>query len=85
MCCSAIQTRNCNEILNSRLHYDAVKLLELADVWQFITLAGFHSNGLQIDMFSRAYAERKMLAYVEMVRSRIHRRTMQHALTFPIA
>lgn len=34
-------------------------------VWQFITLAGFHMNGLGITRFARDYAERKMLAYVE--------------------
>lgn len=33
--------------------------------WQFITLAGFHSDGLGITRFARDYAERKMLAYVE--------------------
>ena len=36
-------------------------------VWQFITLAGFHSNALQIDLFARAFAKDKMLAYVQMV------------------
>eukprot|EP00455_Lapot_gusevi_P036948 TRINITY_DN411_c0_g1_i2.p1 TRINITY_DN411_c0_g1~~TRINITY_DN411_c0_g1_i2.p1 ORF type:complete len:422 (+),score=216.03 TRINITY_DN411_c0_g1_i2:33-1268(+) len=36
-------------------------------VWQFITLAGFHGNGLQVDLFARAYAETKMLAYVQMI------------------
>lgn len=36
-------------------------------VWQFITLAGFHSNALGIDLFARAYAEKKMLAYVQMI------------------
>lgn len=33
--------------------------------WQFITLAGFHCNGLGITRFARDYADRKMLAYVE--------------------
>eukprot|EP00475_Leptophrys_vorax_P003076 TRINITY_DN1178_c0_g1_i1.p1 TRINITY_DN1178_c0_g1~~TRINITY_DN1178_c0_g1_i1.p1 ORF type:complete len:547 (+),score=143.35 TRINITY_DN1178_c0_g1_i1:123-1763(+) len=36
-------------------------------VWQFITLAGFHCDSLQIDLFSKAFAESKMLAYVQMV------------------
>jgi len=36
-------------------------------VWQFITLAGFHGNGLQATEFSRAYAEKKMIAYVNMI------------------
>jgi isocitrate lyase len=33
--------------------------------WQFITLAGFHSDALGITRFARDYAKRKMLAYVE--------------------
>jgi isocitrate lyase len=36
-------------------------------VWQFITLAGFHCDALVIDQFAKAFASRKMLAYVEMV------------------
>lgn len=36
-------------------------------VWQFITLAGFHGNGLQVDLFARNYATTKMLAYVQMI------------------
>jgi len=39
----------------------------LGYVWQFITLAGFHGNGLQVDLFARAFAENKMLAYVQMI------------------
>ncbi|KAJ9064495.1 isocitrate lyase 1 [Entomophthora muscae] len=39
----------------------------LGYVWQFITLAGFHSNSLAVDLFARDYAERGMLAYVENV------------------
>lgn len=33
--------------------------------WQFITLAGFHSDSLGITRFARDYADRRMLAYVE--------------------
>jgi len=36
-------------------------------VWQFITLAGFHADALITDQFAKAFASRKMLAYVEMV------------------
>lgn len=36
-------------------------------VWQFITLAGFHGNALQVDRFAKAFAERKILAYVQMI------------------
>lgn len=39
----------------------------LGYVWQFITLAGFHANSLSIDLFSRDFAQRGMLAYVENV------------------
>ncbi len=35
--------------------------------WQFITLAGFHSDALGITRFARDYADRKMLAYVDKV------------------
>eukprot|EP00286_Rhodomonas_abbreviata_P028218 CAMPEP_0181313710 /NCGR_PEP_ID=MMETSP1101-20121128/14400_1 /TAXON_ID=46948 /ORGANISM="Rhodomonas abbreviata, Strain Caron Lab Isolate" /LENGTH=534 /DNA_ID=CAMNT_0023420695 /DNA_START=85 /DNA_END=1689 /DNA_ORIENTATION=+ len=36
--------------------------------WQFITLAGFHANGLKITEFARDYAsDRGMLAYVERI------------------
>ena len=36
-------------------------------VWQFITLAGFHSNGLMTHNFVQEYAKRGMGAYVEMI------------------
>lgn len=36
-------------------------------VWQFITLAGFHGNALQVTEFARAYAKNKMIAYVKMI------------------
>lgn len=36
-------------------------------VWQFITLAGFHTNALQVTRFARAYKKDHMLAYVNMV------------------
>jgi len=36
-------------------------------VWQFITLAGFHGNALQVTRFARAYKEKKMIAYVNMI------------------
>ncbi|KAI8846473.1 isocitrate lyase [Chytridium lagenaria] len=38
---------------------------KLGFVWQFITLAGFHSDALITDLFARDYASRGMLAYVE--------------------
>jgi isocitrate lyase len=43
------------------------KLGQEGYVWQFITLAGFHGNGLQTTMFARAYARDKMLAYVNNI------------------
>ena len=39
----------------------------LGYVWQFITLAGFHGNGLITTNLARAYADRGMLAYVEKI------------------
>ena len=43
-------------------------------VWQFITLAGFHSNGLITHNFVKEYASRGMGAYTEMIQ-REERRT----------
>ncbi|KAI9098295.1 isocitrate lyase [Phlyctochytrium arcticum] len=40
-------------------------IAKLGFVWQFITLAGFHSDALITDLFARDYAKRGMLAYVE--------------------
>ena len=42
-------------------------LARLGFVWQFITLAGFHSNGLATHNFVQEYAKRGMGAYVEMI------------------
>jgi len=43
-------------------------------VWQFITLAGFHSNGLITHNFVKEFASRGMAAYTEMIQ-REERRT----------
>jgi len=43
------------------------ELGKLGYVWQFITLAGFHSDSLFVTQFSREYARSHMLAYVNMV------------------
>lgn len=50
------------------------RLGSLGFVWQFITLAGFHSNALITDKFAKDYAERGMLAYVQEIQrqERIH-------------
>ena len=40
-------------------------LAKLGFVWQFITLAGFHSNSLANDVFAKDFKNRGMLAYVE--------------------
>lgn len=39
----------------------------LGYVWQFITLAGFHSNGLITTQLARAFGDSGMLAYVEQI------------------
>jgi len=41
------------------------ELGKMGFVWQFITLAGFHSNGLVITKLARSYGDRGMLAYVQ--------------------
>lgn len=38
---------------------------KLGYTWQFITLAGFHANGLQITKLARSFGDRGMLAYVQ--------------------
>ncbi|KAJ1460190.1 isocitrate lyase [Pelagophyceae sp. CCMP2097] len=43
------------------------ELAKLGYVWQFITLAGFHANGLITHQFASEYAKRGMRAYVEMI------------------
>lgn len=37
---------------------------KLGYVWQFITLAGFHSNGLTVTKLARSFGDEGMLAYV---------------------
>jgi len=39
----------------------------LGYTWQFITLAGFHSNGLVTTELARAFGDRGMLAYVQTI------------------
>jgi isocitrate lyase len=74
--------------LSPSFNWDAAKMSELeikqfqdelgkeGYVWQFITLAGFHTDSLAIDDFSKAFAEDKMLAYVQMVQ----RKEREHAV-----
>lgn len=38
---------------------------KLGYTWQFITLAGFHSNGLIVTKLARSFGDRGMLAYVQ--------------------
>ena len=35
--------------------------------WQFITLAGFHANGLAVTNLARSYGDKGMLAYVQSI------------------
>merc|ERR1712187_51279 len=42
-------------------------LAKLGFCWQFITLAGFHSDALGIDLFAREYAKHGMRAYVQLI------------------
>ena len=39
----------------------------LGYVWQFITLAGFHSNGLIVTELARDFGDRGMIAFVENI------------------
>lgn len=40
---------------------------KLGYTWQFITLAGFHSNGLIVTELARSYADKGMVAYVQNI------------------
>lgn len=40
---------------------------KLGYTWQFITLAGFHSNGLIVTELARSYGDKGMLAYVQSI------------------
>jgi len=40
---------------------------KLGYTWQFITLAGFHSNGLIVTELARSYGDRGMVAYVQNI------------------
>merc|ERR1712012_1398890 len=42
-------------------------LAKLGYCWQSITLAGFHSDALGIDLFAREYAKHGMRAYVQLI------------------
>ncbi|CAJ1384371.1 unnamed protein product [Effrenium voratum] len=42
-------------------------LAKLGFCWQFITLAGFHCDALNIDLFAREYAKKGAYAYVSMI------------------
>ena len=46
------------------------RLGEMGYVWSFITLAGFHVNGLAIDRFARDFAQNSMLAYTRNVQEK---------------
>lgn len=43
------------------------ELGRLGYTWQFITLAGFHSNGLIVTKLAREFGDKGMLAYVQMI------------------
>ncbi|SCZ98427.1 BZ3500_MvSof-1268-A1-R1_Chr7-1g09133 [Microbotryum saponariae] len=46
------------------------ELGKLGFVWQFITLAGLHSNAYISDLFAKAFANEGMKAYVNLIQSR---------------
>lgn len=52
-------------ISDAELQTFVADLGRLGFCWQFITLAGFHSDSLGITRFARDYAKRGMLAYVD--------------------
>jgi len=52
---------------DSKIASFCADLGRLGYCWQFITLAGFHTNALVTEKFSKDFGQRKMLAYVETV------------------
>merc|ERR1719197_1866092 len=42
-------------------------LAKMGYCWQFITLAGFHCDALNIDLFAKEYAKRGAAAYVQLI------------------
>lgn len=50
---------------------------KLGFVWQFITLAGFHTNALAVDTFAKDFKARGMLAYVEGVQREERKRGVE--------
>jgi len=57
--------------LNAKDMRDFVwELGRLGFVWQFITLAGLHSNAYINDLFAKAFATEGMKAYVELIQSK---------------
>jgi len=42
-------------------------LAKMGYCWQFITLAGFHCDALNIDLFAKDYAKRGAAAYVQLI------------------
>lgn len=52
------------KMTDSQLREFSNELGKLGYVYNFVTLAGFHANGLAITEFSRKFAEEGMLAYV---------------------
>jgi isocitrate lyase len=51
-----------------RTYHDS--LGEMGYVWSFITLAGFHVDGLSIDRFARDFAQNSMLAYTREIQDK---------------
>eukprot|EP00538_Stauroneis_constricta_P013114 CAMPEP_0119550496 /NCGR_PEP_ID=MMETSP1352-20130426/4000_1 /TAXON_ID=265584 /ORGANISM="Stauroneis constricta, Strain CCMP1120" /LENGTH=576 /DNA_ID=CAMNT_0007596369 /DNA_START=352 /DNA_END=2082 /DNA_ORIENTATION=+ len=51
---------------------------KLGYTWQFITLAGFHSNGLVVTKLARSFGDRGMLAYVESIQREEKQHKVEH-------
>jgi len=56
------------------------ELGKLGTVWQFITLAGFHSDGLISSVLAEEYAKRGIVAYVQLIQ-RMERKHKVELLT----
>lgn len=55
------------KMTDSQIREFSSEIAKLGYCWQFITLAGFHLNGLATTLFARRYKQDKMLAYVETI------------------
>ena len=61
---------NNSDMDNQQIRTFISDLAELGYVWQFITLSGFHFNGLDSERFAKSFQQEGMLSYVRGLQSK---------------